>query len=120
MRPQTLGMLGILTNFDMDSRLAVSVVLAGQPPLSRMPAFSGLEDVSKRLAHCATLRLFTRSEIKSYIEHRCEIDGSPTCPFDQGALEAVYEIACGNLRATDHLCLKSLEVAHGQNCDVVD
>ena len=120
MRPQTLGMLRILANFDMDSRLVVSVVLAGQPPLSKMLALSRLEDVAKRLAHYATLRLFSRAEIKSYIEHRCEIDGSPSCPFDQGAVEAIYEIARGNLRATDHLCLKSLQVAHGQNCDAVD
>ena len=120
MRPQVLGMLRILANFEMDSRLAVSIVLAGQPPLSKMLSLSNLEDVAKRLAHYATLRLFSRVEIKSYIEHRCKIDDSPACPFDKSAFDAIYEIARGNLRATDHLCLKSLEVAHEQSCDAVD
>ncbi len=115
-----LGILRILTNFDMDSRLVVSIVLAGQPPLSNMLSLPRLEDIAKRLAHYATLRLFSREEIKSYIEHRCRIDGSPTCPFAKGAFDAIYEIARGNLRATDHLCLKSLETAHEQNCDVID
>jgi type II secretory pathway predicted ATPase ExeA len=120
MRSQVLGILRILTNFDMDSRLVVSIVLAGQPPLLNMLSLPKLEDVAKRLAHYATLRLFSRVEIKSYIEHRCQIDGSPACPFDKGALDAIYEITRGNLRAADHICLKSLEVAHEQNCDVVD
>jgi type II secretory pathway predicted ATPase ExeA len=31
--PDVLGMLCILTNFDMDSRLVLSLVIAGQTPL---------------------------------------------------------------------------------------
>ena len=34
MRPEVLSILRILTNFEMDSRLVLSFVLAGQPPLS--------------------------------------------------------------------------------------
>ncbi|MCP5065033.1 MAG: ATP-binding protein, partial [bacterium] len=32
-RPEVLAILRILTNFDMDSRLVVSFILTGQPPL---------------------------------------------------------------------------------------
>jgi len=120
MRPDVLGMLRILTNFDMDSRLVISFVLAGQPPLKNVLSLPKLEDVAKRLAHYASLRLLSRPEIKSYIEHRCRIDGSQNTPFDKGALDTIYEIGRGNLRGTDHLCLKSLQTAHEQNCDVVD
>ncbi len=119
-RPEVLGILRILTNFEMDSRLVVSIVLAGQSPLAKILSNPRLEDVAKRLAHCATLRLLSRSEIKPYIEHRCHIAGASKPPFDQGAIDAIYEIGRGNLRATDHLVLKSLEIAHNQNCDVVD
>jgi type II secretory pathway predicted ATPase ExeA len=79
-----------------------------------------LEDVARRLAHYATLRLLSRAEIKPYIEHRCHIAGASNCPFDSPAIDALYEIGRGNLRATDHLGLKALEIAHDQNCDVVD
>jgi type II secretory pathway predicted ATPase ExeA len=36
LRPDVLGILRILTNFEMDSRLVLSVVLAGQPALQTM------------------------------------------------------------------------------------
>jgi type II secretory pathway predicted ATPase ExeA len=93
----------------MDSRLVVSVVLSGQAPLAKLLSHPRLEDVARRLAHYATLRLLSRGEIKPYIEHRCHI-----------AIDALYEIGRGNLRATDHLALKSLEIAHDCDCDVLD
>lgn len=119
-RPDVLSIMRILTNFDMDNRLVVSIVLTGQPPLSKLLQHPSLEAVTQRLAHCATLRLLSRPEIAQYVEHRCKIAGASACPMDTGAMDAVYEIGRGNLRATDHLCLKSLEVAHDKDCDVVD
>lgn len=120
MRLDVLGILRILTNFDMDSRLVVSIMLAGQSPLAKLLRHPKLEDVAWRLAHCATLRLLSRKEITLYIKHRCHIAGGASCPFDTSAMEALYEIGRGNLRATDHLALKALEIAHDENCDMVD
>ena len=120
MRPDVLGILRILTNFEMDSRLVVSIVLSGQSPLAKWLDHPKLQDVARRLAHCATLRLLSRNEIKPYIQHRCLIAGSTECPFDTSAIEGIYELGRGNLRATDHLALKSLEIAHDLDCDVVN
>jgi type II secretory pathway predicted ATPase ExeA len=119
-RPDVLAIMRILTNFDMDNRLVVSIVLTGQPPLSKLLQHPNLEAVTHRLAHCATLRLLSRTETAHYVEHRCGIAGASSCPFDAGAMQALYEIGRGNLRATDQLSLKSLEVAHEQDCDVVN
>ncbi len=119
-RVQVLGILRILTNFDMDSRLVVSFVLAGQPPLTRLLRDERLVDVTHRLAHCATIRPLSRPEIGTYLEHRCRIAGATVTPFDSGATEALYEIGRGNLRATDHLAFQALELAFDANCDAVD
>ncbi len=119
-RPEVLGILRILTNFEMDSRLVLSFVLAGQPPLSRLLRDERLVDVAHRLVHCATLRPLSRKETQDYIVHRCRIAGSASAPFDGGALPAIYEIGRGNLRATDHLALQALELAHDAGCEVVD
>jgi len=119
LRPEVLAMLRILTNFDMDSRLVLSVVLAGQPRLRELLRREELDDMAKRLAHCATLRPLSRDETKSYIEHRCTIAGSVTVPFDDSATDAIYELGRGNLRATDQLARKGLDVAHKQDHDVV-
>jgi len=118
LRPDTLAMLRILTNFDMDSKLVVSIVLAGQPKLRDLLRRDDLVDVAGRLAHYATLRLLSRDEVNRYVEHRCTIAGAVTVPFDQEAVDALYEIGRGNLRATDQLARKALEIAHRANQDV--
>jgi len=119
-RPDVLAIMRILTNFDMDNRLVVSIVLTGQPPLAKLLKHPSLQAVTQRLALYATLRTLSRSETAQYVEHRCRIAGVKSCPIDTGAMQALYEIGRGNLRATDQLSLKSLETAHDQDCDAVD
>lgn len=119
MRPETLGLLKILTNFEMDSCLVVSVILSGQPPLRRTLQHAELEDVARRLAHVAELRLLSREETHRYVEHRCAIAGNVTPPFDEQALEAIYDLSRGNLRAIDRLAWKALEIAAAKGEDVV-
>jgi general secretion pathway protein A len=119
MRPETLGLLKVLTNFDMDSRLVVSVVLVGQPPLRRTLQREDLEDVARRMAHFAELRLLSREETRRYVEHRCALAGNVTPPFDEAAFEALYEMSRGNLRALDQLARKALEAASAADEDTV-
>jgi type II secretory pathway predicted ATPase ExeA len=111
LRPEVLATLRILTNYDMDSRLVLSVVLAGDQRLRQLLERQELAPVSRRLAHCAALRLLSRGETRQYLEHRLRIAGSRTVPFDEQAVDAVFEISRGNLRAINHLCRKALERA---------
>ena len=119
LRPDVLAMLRILTNFSMDSRLVVSIILAGQPPLAAMLRRDQLDDIARRLAHYATLRPLSREETQRYLSHRCNIAGANQLPFDESACQAIYEIGRGNLRATDHLALKALECADRDDHDLV-
>ena len=120
MRPEVLAILRILTNFEMDSKLVLAVVLAGHPPLAQMLARDELAAVRQRVAHYATLRLLSREETRAYVEHRMHTAGARSVPFDASSLDAVYEISRGNFRAVDALALKSLEVAAKKGVAVVD
>jgi len=111
LRPESLAMLRLLTNFDMDSRLVLSLVLAGQPPLKTLLGRPEQTAIAQRLAHFATLRLLSREETHAYIVHRCTVAGTSTDPFDADAHEAIFEMSRGNLRAIDRLALKSIELA---------
>ena len=119
-RPDVLGILRLLTNYEMDSRLVVSIILAGQPCLAAILGQDRLRDVADRLAHRATLRLLTLEEVREYIKHRCRIAGAANNPFTSEAVTNLFEYTRGNLRATDRLGLKSLEVAHDSDSDAVD
>jgi general secretion pathway protein A len=120
LRPDVLAMLAPLTNFEMDSRLVLSVVLAGQPPLATLLRRSELEGIARRFAHYAVLRPLSRDETAAYVAHRCTVAGATTVPFDQGSLDALFEIGRGNLRATDQLALKALEIAAAKEADTVE
>lgn len=111
LRTESLAILRLLTNFEMDARLVLSIVLAGQPPLAMMLQRSEAEAVAQRLAHRATLRLLSRDETCAYIEHRCRLAGAQQVPLDGDATEAIFEMSHGNLRAIDRLSLKALQVA---------
>jgi type II secretory pathway predicted ATPase ExeA len=117
LRVEVLAMLRILTNFDMDSRLVLSIVLVGQPKLRDVLRRDELDDVAKRISHFSTLRPLSRDETQAYVEHRCGIAGAATVPFDKGSLDAIFEIGRGNLRATDQLARKALGIAHDSGAD---
>lgn len=111
MRPEVIRLLRLLTNFDMDSRLVVTVILAGQMPLKKLLLSDELEDIRQRLVHCGELGLLTREEAKAYVEHRIKIAGAGQIPFEPQAIEALYEVTRGNMRALDKLALAALKVA---------
>jgi general secretion pathway protein A len=111
MRQEGFELLKILTNYDMDSRLVVSFILAGHPSLRTRLHRTELDDIRQRIAHCGELRLLSRQESVDYIKHRIHIAGSPSVPFDDDALEGIYEMSSGNMRAIDTLALKSLKKA---------
>ena len=78
LRPESLAMLRVLTNFEMDSRLVVSLVLAGQPHLRLLLRHPEQAAIAHRLAHYAELRLLSRDETGAYVEHRCSLVGART------------------------------------------
>ena len=55
LRSEALAMLRLLTNFEMDSRLVVSVILCGQPPLATLLARPEQAAMAQRLARFAHL-----------------------------------------------------------------
>ena len=111
LRPDSLPLVRLLTNYEMDSRLVLSLLLCGQPFLKTLLGRDGQESVARRIHHYASLRLLSREELVEYVNHRCAIAGVKKPPFDAGALEALYEISHGNLRAADALALTALERA---------
>jgi type II secretory pathway predicted ATPase ExeA len=119
-RPDVLAILRVIANFEMDSRLVVSLVLAGQTPLRKILRRDTLDDVSRRLALIGTLQLLSRDETFGYIDHRLRLVGGSADLFDRHAHEALFEASQGNLRAIDCLALRSLQLAAGDGVKVVD
>ena len=108
MRPEVLGLLRLLTNFEVDSRLVLSIIIAGQPPLRDLLRRQEMEAIRGRLAHLATLRTLSREESRAYVQHRLLIAGATEALFDDAAYDALFEVAQGNLRALNTIARGAL------------
>ncbi len=108
LREHGFELIKILTNFEMDSKLLVSFILAGHQGLKEKLFHPNLADIRQRLTHCGQLRLLSREETSVYIQHRLSLVGCATPPFDENAIEMIYEMGRGNMRAIDNLALKAL------------
>ena len=120
MRPAVLSTLRILTNFQLDSELLISLVLVGDSGLETLLHRPDMEALRSRLACVVRLRLLTRPETKGYIDHRLDIAGARKQLLDDSAVEAVYDYTRGNIRAIDHLCRTALDLAARQSFDTID
>ena len=119
LRPEVLQLLRLMTNFELDSKLVLSVVLCGQPPLRQMLRRDEMEAISRRLAFYGQLRTLDRDETRAYVNHRLHSVGATADLFSAGGQDALFECSQGNLRATDRLALASLKVAATRKLDVV-
>jgi len=119
-RADVLAILRILTNFEMDSKLVLSIVLCGQPAMRQTLKLPALEDIAMRISHVVSLKPLCKDESLAYINHRCAVAGIGQAPFDEGALQVILEQTQGNMRAMDDLCSKTLEVATRDGSRVCD
>lgn len=119
LRPEVLKLIRLLTNFDMDSKLVVSIILSGQTMLKEILHRPDMEDVKQRLIRSSELRLLSRDETRSYIEHRVKTAGAQRSPFEAGASDAIFEVTRGNMRAIDKIATACLIEADRAASDVV-
>jgi type II secretory pathway predicted ATPase ExeA len=111
LRVESFRLVRMLTNYQMDSKLLVSVILAGHHELKEKLSISALEDIRQRISYCGEIRLLNREEARSYMQHRMRIAGSIAFPFNEEAVEVICEISRGNMRAIDKICRASLRTA---------
>jgi len=120
MRPEVLSTLRVLTNFNLDSELLISIVLVGDGGLDTLLHRPDMEALRSRLSRVFRIRLLSKTETKAYIDHRLDLTGARQQLLDDSAVEAVYDFSRGNLRAIDHLCRTALDLAARQKLETID
>lgn len=120
MRPQVLATLRMLTNFRLDSELLISLILVGDSGLEALLHRPDMEALRSRLACVVRVPLLSRTETRSYVDHRLDIVGARSRILDDSAVEAVYDFSRGNIRAIDHLCRTALDLAARSTLDTID
>jgi len=106
---ETFDQLRLLTNFQVNKRFLLTLILLGQPELERkignMPALADRINIQYRL------RSLSPSETEQYVAHRLRIAGSDNNIFTKEAIKAVYWYSKGVPRKINKLCDLTLVVA---------
>jgi general secretion pathway protein A len=98
--------LRLLTNFQLNDRFLLTMVLIGQPELRRRVA--DIPQLHQRIAVRAHLGPFTAEETMAYITARMGIATDRTDVFTKEAIAVVYEQSKGVGRLINALCDQSL------------
>ena len=95
---EILQEIRLLTNFEIDSYNALTVLLVGQESLSKKFGLSVLEPLANSITINTRLETLPKEESFSYIEHRITRVGGSSGLFTKNALALCHQAAGGIMR----------------------
>jgi general secretion pathway protein A len=116
----TFEEIRLLTNFQLDDRNLIAVVLVGQPELRARLAQAAFRPLTQRIGADFHLRALTAEESAGYVRHRVAVAGGRPALFSDGALAVLHEAADGIPRVLNHLATQALLEAMARGVDAVD
>jgi general secretion pathway protein A len=116
----TFEEIRLLTNFQLDDRNLIAVVLVGQPELRARLERKAFRPLTQRIGADFHLRPLAAAETAEYVRHRLSVAGGPADLFSSGAIERLHQAAAGIPRVLNHLATQALLEAMARGLSEVD
>lgn len=110
----------LLTNFQLDDRNLLGVVIMGQPELRPMMSSSRFEPLRQRISLHYHLKPLLLDEIMEYLDFRLEAAGGAAGLFTPDAVQRLYELSGGVPRKINSMATNALLVAYGCDAALID
>ncbi len=110
----------LLTNFQLDDKNLLSVVIMGQPELRRILAAPIYEPFRQRIAINYHLQPLDLVETMEYLDYRIEIADGPVGLFSPDAVQRIYELSGGVPRKINLIATNALLEGFGRNAAMID
>jgi general secretion pathway protein A len=110
----------LLTNFQLDDRNLLSVIIMGQPELRRMLAAPVYEPFRQRIAINYHLRPLDLEETLEYIDFRIEVAGGSPGLFSPDAVHRIFELSDGVPRKINVIATNALLEGFGREAAWVE
>jgi len=110
----------LLTNYQLDDRNLLSVILMGQPELRNMLASPLFEPLKQRITmqyHLASLEM---EDIIEYLDYRLEVAGGAAGLFSPDAVQRIYELSAGVPRRINLLATNAILEGYGRDAAIID
>jgi type II secretory pathway predicted ATPase ExeA len=110
----------LLTNFQLDDKNLLSVVVMGQPELRKILGAPIYEPFRQRIAINYHLQPLDLVETLEYLDFRIEIAGGPAGIFTPDAVQRIFELSGGVPRRINLIATNALLEGFGRNASVID
>jgi type II secretory pathway predicted ATPase ExeA len=111
---ETFDEIRLLTNFQLDDRNLISVVLMGQPELRKRLAHRVYEPLRQRIGLQYDLLPLSREETAEYLDFRMQACGGETQVFLPQAIDLIYRYSGGIPRKINHVASLALLEGFGR------
>ena len=110
----------LLTNFQMDDRNLISVIIMGQPELRDILASPRFEPLRQRISLHYHLLPLSAEETMEYLDFRLEVAGGSAGLFTPDAVQKIFELTSGVPRRINSMATNALLVAYGCDAALID
>jgi type II secretory pathway predicted ATPase ExeA len=110
----------LLTNFQLDDRNLMSVIIMGQPELRRMLAAPVYEPFRQRIALSYHLNPLDMEETLEYLDFRVEVAGGSPGLFSPDAVHRIFELSGGVPRRINVIATNALLEGFGREASWVE
>lgn len=118
--PEVFDEIRLLTNFQLDDRNLLGVVIMGQPELRTMMALPRYEPLRQRISLHYHLRPLSLDEIMEYLDFRLEVAGGAPGLFTPDAVQRIHELTGGVPRKINSMATNAVLVAYGSDAALID
>jgi len=116
----TFEEIRLLTNFQLDDRNLIAIVLVGQPELRERLRHSTYRALTQRIGVFFELTPLAAEDTRAYFAHRLSVAGATRALFSDGAIARLHEAAQGVPRVLNQLATQALLEGMAQGAAQVD
>ncbi len=117
---ETFDEIRLLTNFQLDDRNLLSVILMGQPELRQRLAHRVYEPLRQRIGMQYDLKCLDRDEVGRYLDFRLQAAGGDPGLFLAAAIDQIFAYSQGVPRKINHAASLALIEGFGRGTRKID
>jgi len=111
---ETFDEIRLLTNYQLDDRNLISIVLMGQPELQRRLRHRAYEPLRQRIGMRYDLKPLDLAETAEYLDFRVVQAGGHPGLFSEAAIESIFSYSVGTPRMINHAASLALLECFGR------
>jgi type II secretory pathway predicted ATPase ExeA len=116
----TFEEIRLLTNFQLDDRNLIALVLIGQPELRERLQHRAYRALTQRIGAQFHLQPLDEEDTVAYVRHRLKVAGTERALFTAEALRVLHRASGGLPRVLNHLATQALLEGFGRGVPTID